>query len=108
MGPQHYKPFWLYFVAFAVIIVGLIVYFWSSTREFCLRVTSGGFDADTPLQPNHRERLNHERPPTFSRGANGPLLRIKYKRKLWGVCRNVILGFLPVFVPLWLFSWLNG
>jgi len=29
----HYKPFWLYFVAFAVIIVGLIVYFWSSTPE---------------------------------------------------------------------------
>jgi len=34
MDLQHYTPFWLYFVAFAVIIVGLIVYFWSSTREF--------------------------------------------------------------------------
>ena len=42
MGLQHYKPFWMYFVAFAVIIFGLIVYFWSSTREFCGRVTSGG------------------------------------------------------------------
>jgi len=29
----HYKPFWLYFVAFAVIIFGLVVYFWSSTPE---------------------------------------------------------------------------
>jgi len=29
----HYKPYWLYFVAYAVIIVGLIVYFWSSTPE---------------------------------------------------------------------------
>jgi len=29
----HYSPFWLYFLAFAVIIGGLIVYFWSSTPE---------------------------------------------------------------------------
>jgi len=29
----HYAPFWLYFVAFAVVILGLIVYFWSSTPE---------------------------------------------------------------------------
>ena len=31
--PQHYRPFWLYFIAFAVVIVGLITYFWHSTRE---------------------------------------------------------------------------
>lgn len=30
---QHYSPFWLYFPAFAVVIVGLIVYFWHATRE---------------------------------------------------------------------------
>jgi solute carrier family 35 protein F1/2 len=29
----HYSPYWLYFIAFAVIIVGLIVYFWSSAPE---------------------------------------------------------------------------
>lgn len=31
---QHYKPYWLYFVAFAVILVGLVVYFWSATRTY--------------------------------------------------------------------------
>ena len=30
---QHYRPFWLYFIAFAVVIAGLITYFWSSTRK---------------------------------------------------------------------------
>jgi len=29
----HYAPFWLYFVAFAVVICGLITYFWSTTPE---------------------------------------------------------------------------
>jgi len=29
----HFKPFWLYFVAFAVVISGLICYFWSTTPE---------------------------------------------------------------------------
>lgn len=29
----HYQPFWLYFPAFAVVLVGLIVYFWTATRE---------------------------------------------------------------------------
>lgn len=29
----HYKPYWLYFPAFAVVILGLIIYFWSSTPE---------------------------------------------------------------------------
>jgi solute carrier family 35 protein F1/2 len=31
-----YSPFWLYFVSFVVIIGGLIVYFWHSTREYPL------------------------------------------------------------------------
>ncbi|KDQ61768.1 hypothetical protein JAAARDRAFT_123276 [Jaapia argillacea MUCL 33604] len=30
---SHYKPFWLYFVAFGVVIVGLIIYFWTATPE---------------------------------------------------------------------------
>lgn len=29
----HYKPYWLYFPSFAVVISGLIVYFWDSTAE---------------------------------------------------------------------------
>jgi solute carrier family 35 protein F1/2 len=29
----HYQPFWLYFPAFAVVLVGLIVYFWTATPE---------------------------------------------------------------------------
>lgn len=29
---QHYTVYWLYFVAFAVVILGLIIYFWHSTR----------------------------------------------------------------------------
>lgn len=30
---QHFSPFWLYFPAFGVVIVGLIIYFWHATRE---------------------------------------------------------------------------
>jgi hypothetical protein len=29
----HYRPYWLYFPAFVVVLVGLVVYFWSATRE---------------------------------------------------------------------------
>ncbi|KAH8983157.1 DUF914-domain-containing protein, partial [Lactarius hatsudake] len=29
----HYKPYWLYFPSFGVVILGLIVYFWHSTPE---------------------------------------------------------------------------
>jgi len=29
----HYKPYWLYFPSFSVVIIGLIVYFWSATPE---------------------------------------------------------------------------
>jgi len=29
----HYKPFWLYFPSFSVVILGLIIYFWSKTPE---------------------------------------------------------------------------
>ncbi|KAH9479570.1 putative solute carrier family 35 member [Psilocybe cubensis] len=30
---QHYRPYWLYFISFAIIICGLITYFWHSTPE---------------------------------------------------------------------------
>jgi len=29
----HFSPFWLYFPAFAVVVVGLLVYFWHATPE---------------------------------------------------------------------------
>jgi len=29
----HYSPFWLYFPAFSVVILGLIIYFWHATPE---------------------------------------------------------------------------
>jgi len=29
----HYRPYWLYFPSFSVVILGLIVYFWHSTPE---------------------------------------------------------------------------
>jgi solute carrier family 35 protein F1/2 len=29
----HYSPYWLYFPAFGVVVIGLIVYFWHATPE---------------------------------------------------------------------------
>jgi len=29
----HYTPYWLYFPAFAVVIIGLVIYFWHATPE---------------------------------------------------------------------------
>ncbi len=29
----HYKPYWLYFPSFGVVLSGLVVYFWSATPE---------------------------------------------------------------------------
>ncbi|KAF9786380.1 DUF914-domain-containing protein [Thelephora terrestris] len=39
----HYRPFWLYFVAFPVIIAGLVCYFWSATPE-----SQGNVDPRSP------------------------------------------------------------
>jgi len=39
----HYSPFWLYFPAFAVVMVGLITYFWHATPE-----EQGESDVRTP------------------------------------------------------------
>lgn len=33
MTSQHYSPYWLYFISFAVVLVGLVIYFWHATRE---------------------------------------------------------------------------
>jgi len=40
----HYKPFWLYFVSFFVVMVGLVTYFWTSTPE-----EQGVLDPQTPV-----------------------------------------------------------
>jgi hypothetical protein len=38
----HYRPYWLYFPAFAVVLLGLVVYFWSATRTCCPSVEHPG------------------------------------------------------------------
>lgn len=40
----HYQPYWLYFVAFSVVIVGLIVYFWHAQPE-----EQGALDPRAPI-----------------------------------------------------------
>jgi len=50
----HYRPFWLYFVAFAVIISGLVCYFWSTTPE-----SQGKVD---PRSPSYIQPRNDEQP----------------------------------------------
>lgn len=40
---QHYSVYWLYFPAFAVVILGLIIYFWSATPE-----SQGKLDPQSP------------------------------------------------------------
>jgi len=45
----HYHPYWLYFIAFTVIIVGLITYFWHSTPE-----EQGGLNPAAPTYVNKR------------------------------------------------------
>ncbi|KIK60364.1 hypothetical protein GYMLUDRAFT_43666 [Collybiopsis luxurians FD-317 M1] len=33
LGLYHYRPYWLYFVAYVIVIVGLVAYFWYSAPE---------------------------------------------------------------------------
>ncbi|KAJ7066741.1 solute carrier family 35 member SLC35F1/F2/F6 [Mycena amicta] len=49
LGLYHYAPYWLYFVAFALVLVGLITYFWSSTPE-----GQGDLDPQAPTYVNVR------------------------------------------------------
>ncbi len=42
LGLYHYHPYWLYFVAFAVVLLGLITYFWHSAREYIEHSPFGG------------------------------------------------------------------
>ena len=48
----NYSPYWLYFVAFAVIIIGLVIYFWTATPE-----EQGVLDPQAPqyVQDRHAE-----------------------------------------------------
>jgi solute carrier family 35 protein F1/2 len=48
----HYSPYWLYFVAFAIIIAGLVIYFWHATPE-----EQGKVD---PQQPAYVKRIRGE------------------------------------------------
>ncbi|TDL24039.1 DUF914-domain-containing protein [Rickenella mellea] len=45
----HYKPYWLYFPAFSVVILGLIIYFWSATPE-----EQGKLDPQAPKYVHRR------------------------------------------------------
>ncbi|KAJ6581379.1 solute carrier family 35 member SLC35F1/F2/F6 [Mycena capillaripes] len=50
LGLYHYSPYWLYFIAFALVLVGLITYFWHSTPE-----EQGELDPKAPAYINTRE-----------------------------------------------------
>ncbi|CAE7139849.1 unnamed protein product [Rhizoctonia solani] len=55
LGLYHYRPYWLYFVAFVVIIFGLVAYFWHSTPE-----EQGTLD---PQMPGYVQKKNRPEPP---------------------------------------------
>lgn len=48
----HYSPYWLYFPAFALVICGLVVYFWHATPE-----EQGKLD---PKRPEYVQRAQEE------------------------------------------------
>ncbi|KAL5513231.1 hypothetical protein ACEPAH_3629 [Sanghuangporus vaninii] len=45
----NYSPFWLYFIAFAVVLLGLVIYFWSAMPE-----EQGKLDPRAPAYVNAR------------------------------------------------------
>jgi len=53
----HYHPYWLYFVAFVIIIAGLVCYFWSATPE-----SQGKVDPQAPsyVHPRNNEQTSPE------------------------------------------------
>ncbi|KAJ7449589.1 DUF914-domain-containing protein [Mycena latifolia] len=50
LGLYHYSPYWLYFIAFALVLVGLITYFWHSTPE-----EQGELDPKAPAYVDTRD-----------------------------------------------------
>jgi solute carrier family 35 protein F1/2 len=53
----HYSPYWLYFPAFAIVIVGLVIYFWSSAPE-----EQGKLDPKAPAYVQRRRGEDGSRP----------------------------------------------
>jgi len=47
----HYSPFWLYFPAFSVVLLGLFIYFWAKTPE-----EQGKLDPQAPLYVTKKHR----------------------------------------------------
>ncbi|CAE6417755.1 unnamed protein product [Rhizoctonia solani] len=54
LGLYHQRPYWLYFIAFVVIIFGLVSYFWHSTPE-----EQGALD---PQKPEYVQRKPEREP----------------------------------------------
>jgi len=55
---QRYSPYWLYFPAFAVVMSGLVIYFWHATRTSYLYILAIGTMTDLAwhtAQPKNRE-----------------------------------------------------
>ena len=50
---QHYSVYWLYFPAFAVVILGLIIYFWTATPE-----SQGKLDPHSPEYVQRRRETS--------------------------------------------------
>ncbi|KAK0497203.1 solute carrier family 35 member SLC35F1/F2/F6 [Armillaria luteobubalina] len=55
LGLYHYHPYWLYFVAFAVVLLGLITYFWHSAPE-----DQAELDPQTPAYVKKRQEREGE------------------------------------------------
>jgi len=51
----HYRPYWLYFISFVVVIAGLITYFWHSTPE-----EQGMLDPKPPAYVEARSTVRQE------------------------------------------------
>jgi len=51
LGLFGYSPYWLYFVAFALVLVGLFIYFWSATPE-----EQGELDPQAPDYVKQRQQ----------------------------------------------------
>ncbi|KAJ7623314.1 DUF914-domain-containing protein [Roridomyces roridus] len=49
LGLFHYTPYWLYFIAFALVLVGLVTYFWHSPPE-----DQGDLNPQAPEYVNQR------------------------------------------------------
>ncbi|KAF8630616.1 hypothetical protein AX15_002771 [Amanita polypyramis BW_CC] len=60
----HYRPYWLYFISFAVILIGLVTYFWTSSPE-----EQGALDPEIPTYVTTAKAKRFEQ--SESRDRNG-------------------------------------